>query len=106
LSLGIYIVAGFCYENGQPGFNQGDSNHIFSTFKRKRPPAMIETVATAARAVFRYIQSKNGQSLAEYALILSFISLLTVVIDSILGFQLRGIFLAILNALAAARTSI
>jgi Flp pilus assembly pilin Flp len=67
---------------------------------------MIETVITGARAIFRRFQSRNGQSLAEYALILSFISLLTVAVNSILGFQLRGVFTAILHALAAARTSI
>ena len=67
---------------------------------------MIDQMMNAACALLAYAKSKKGQSLVEYALILSFISVLTVVIVTVLGVQLRGIFLSIMSALAVARSAI
>ena len=52
------------------------------------------------------VRSGRGQSLAEYALVLSFVSLLSVVLMSIFASRLPGIFAAIVNALNAARAAI
>jgi Flp pilus assembly pilin Flp len=52
------------------------------------------------------LKSKKGQTLVEYALILSLVSVLTIVTMSALGVEIRGLFLPIISALQAARESI
>ncbi len=63
-------------------------------------------IALKSRALLLLKGSCSGQSLVEYALVLSFISLLSVVFMSIFAVHLRGVFMAILSALAAARSVI
>ena len=67
---------------------------------------MITKMIIRASALLCRFQSKKGQSLVEYALILSFISVLSVAVLSILGVQVRAIFLSIISALSAARAGI
>ena len=67
---------------------------------------MIETAKTCAKIAWYRLRSNKGQSLVEYALILSFISVLTVALTSILGVQIRGIFVTIVNAIQAARAGV
>jgi Flp pilus assembly pilin Flp len=67
---------------------------------------MITSVITGVRALKCRFKSQKGQSLVEYTLILSFVSVLSVVVMTVLGVQLRGIFFSILNALAVARYTI
>ena len=50
-----------------------------------------------------FLRSRRGQSLVEYTLVLSFISLLSVVLLSVLGAQVRGLYTSIINALIAVR---
>jgi len=60
-------------------------------------------LASHARRVFK---GRSGQSLVEYALVLSFISLLSVVFMTVFAAHLRGIFTSISIALEAARAAI
>ncbi len=52
--------------------------------------------------LFRRLSSRRGQSLVEYALVISFISVLSVAVLSVLGPQIRGLFSMILTAVSAA----
>lgn len=52
--------------------------------------------------LLRRLKSRKGQSLVEYALVLSFISLLSVAVLSVMGVQIRAIYLPIIHALQAA----
>ena len=67
---------------------------------------MIDRVNNGVCYLLGRLRSRKGQSLVEYALILSFVSALTVVLVTVLGVQLRGVFFSIINALAAARSAI
>jgi len=67
---------------------------------------MINRMINAVSALPRRLEGKKGQSLVEYALILTFISVLSISVLSVLGIQIRGLFLSIISALAAARTAI
>jgi Flp pilus assembly pilin Flp len=65
------------------------------------------------RRVFAFVGSRfaarngrRGQALVEYALILSFVSVLTIAVMSLLGVQIRFVFEPIIDALIAARQSI
>jgi Flp pilus assembly pilin Flp len=49
-----------------------------------------------------HLKSRKGQTVVEYAVVLAFISVLCVTYLSALGEQIRGLFLSIINALAAA----
>ena len=55
------------------------------------------------REFCRFLRNRRGQSLVEYTLVLSFISLLSVVLLSVLGVQVRGLYTSIINALIAVR---
>ncbi len=59
----------------------------------------MPNVITAAGRALRALKGRLGQSLAEYALVLSFVSLLSVVVLQICMTQLRGLFMAIFVAL-------
>jgi Flp pilus assembly pilin Flp len=59
----------------------------------------MPNVITATSRAWRALKGRRGQSLAEYALVLSFFSLLSVVLLQIFTTQLRGLFTAILVAL-------
>jgi Flp pilus assembly pilin Flp len=52
------------------------------------------------------LRSRKGQSLVEYALILSFISVLTIAVMSVLGVQIQILFQPIIGALNDARVAI
>jgi Flp pilus assembly pilin Flp len=67
---------------------------------------MISRLILVASHALRVIKGRAGQSLVEYALVLSFISLLSVVFMSIFAAHLRSIFMAIVAALEAARSAI
>jgi len=67
---------------------------------------MRAKIITGTSRLLRHLKSTRGQSLVEYALILSFLSMLSVVVITVLGVQLRAIVLPILNALAAARSAL
>ena len=67
---------------------------------------MINPMINGVGVLLRSLKSKKGQTLVEYALILSFISVLTIMVMTALGMQIRGLYLPIINALAAARQSI
>ena len=66
---------------------------------------MITQMIIRVSVLLHHFQSRKGQSLAEYALILSFVSVLSVALMSVLGQQLRGVCAAIMSALAAARSA-
>jgi len=51
---------------------------------------------------FRPIKHIKGQALVEYALVLSFISVLCIAVLGGLGESVRGVFLSIMASLAAA----
>ncbi len=68
--------------------------------------AMKSLIISHARAATRQLKSKKGQTLVEYALVLSFISVLTIIIMSALGVEVRGIYAPIIAALDQARQSI
>jgi len=59
---------------------------------------VIDHVSTLRRR----FRNRNGQALVEYALILSFISVLCITCLSMLGAEIRGIYSMIISALAAA----
>jgi hypothetical protein len=77
-----------------------------STFRQIRERTMRAKVITGTSRLLCRLKGTRGQSLVEYALILSFLSMLSVVVLTVLGVQLRGILLPILNALAAARSAL
>ena len=64
---------------------------------------MISNLFASARRASRVIRGRSGQSLVEYALVLSFISLLSVVFMSIFEAQVRGVFSSIIVVLNAVR---
>jgi hypothetical protein len=64
---------------------------------------MIPNVSILASRAARSRHLRRGQSLAEYAMVLSFLSLLTVVITSTFALHLHGIYQPVLNAIEAAR---
>ena len=67
---------------------------------------MFDKIIAGACVLFRRLESRKGQSLVEYALILTFISVLSIMVLSVLGIQIRGLFLSIISALAATRAAI
>jgi len=67
---------------------------------------MLEAMLPVVRECRRFLKSCRGQSLVEYTLILSFVSLLSVVLLSVLGVQVRGLYSSIINALEAVRNAI
>ena len=64
---------------------------------------MISNLITLARRASRVVKARAGQSLVEYALVLSFVSLLSVVCMSIFEAQVRGLFNSINVVLNAVR---
>jgi len=66
---------------------------------------MTKLMTTSFGVFLRCFKSRKGQSLVEYALVLSFISLLSVAVLSVLGAQIRGMYLPIIHALEAARAA-
>ena len=67
---------------------------------------MLQAMLPVAREFRCFLKSRRGQSLVEYTLILSFVSLLSVVLLSVLGVQVRGLYSSIINALEAVRHAI
>jgi Flp pilus assembly pilin Flp len=55
---------------------------------------------------YRRNKSTKGQTIVEYALILSLVSVLTIVIMSGLGVEIRSLYLPIIDALQQVRQSI
>ena len=62
---------------------------------------MKNFVVTSISALSRTLKSRKGQSLVECALVLSFISALTVAVMSVMGAQIRAVYLPIVHALQA-----
>jgi Flp pilus assembly pilin Flp len=62
----------------------------------------MDKVINRGGTSFRRSKSRKGQTVVEYAIVLAFISVLCVTYLSALGEQIRGLFLSIINALAAA----
>jgi len=56
--------------------------------------------------LLRRFKTKKGQTLVEYALILSLVSVLTIIVMSSLGVEIQGLYLPIISALEAVRESI
>jgi Flp pilus assembly pilin Flp len=52
------------------------------------------------------LNGKKGQTVVEYALVLAFISVLSVIVLSALGVEIRGLYLPIISALQAVQQSI
>jgi len=50
--------------------------------------------------------NKRGQTLVEYALILSFMSVLSIIFLSAMGVEIRGLYIPIVDALQAAQRAI
>lgn len=67
---------------------------------------MSKAMLPVIRELSRFLKSSRGQSLVEYTLVLSFISLLSIVLMSILGVQVRGLYTSIINALDIVRNAI
>ena len=67
---------------------------------------MHRFVITSFAALRSRFTSRSGQSLAEYALILSFVSLSSVVLMTILGAQTQSISTLIMHVLQAIRAAI
>jgi Flp pilus assembly pilin Flp len=67
---------------------------------------MTDLAITSIGALLRRLKSRKGQSLVEYALVLSFISLLSVAVLSVMGAQIRAICLPIIHALQVACTGL
>jgi len=67
---------------------------------------MTSYLIRRANKALRALRGKSGQSLVEYALILSFISVLAVALYSIMGAQIRGVVVTIINAIHAASAGI
>jgi Flp pilus assembly pilin Flp len=63
---------------------------------------MMNQVTAAARTSLSQRKSRKGQSLLEYALVLAFISVLTITYMNGLGTQIRGLFFSVIDALSAA----
>jgi len=51
---------------------------------------------------FRPVKHRRGQALVEYALVLTFISVLSIAMLGGFGEHIRGVFLSIMASLAAA----
>jgi Flp pilus assembly pilin Flp len=56
-------------------------------------------MSSVAHKLSRFPKSCRGQSLVEYTLILSFISLLSIVLMSVLGVEMHGIYSSLLNGI-------
>jgi len=71
---------------------------------------LLEKAAMLNRLIpgllLRRFKSRRGQTLVEYALVLAFISVLTIVFMSALGVEIQGLYLPIISALSAVRESI
>jgi len=67
---------------------------------------MITRMIIRANVLLHHFRSRKGQSLAEYALILSFVSVLSVAVMSILGVHIRGMVSVIISALAVAQSTL
>jgi Flp pilus assembly pilin Flp len=64
---------------------------------------MISNSFVSFSRIRQALHNRSGQSLAEYALVLSFVSLLSVVFMSTFTVQLHGVYSAITVALQAVR---
>jgi Flp pilus assembly pilin Flp len=51
-------------------------------------------------------RARAGQSLVEYALVLTFVSVVSIVCLSAMGVELRGVYVTIIDALDSVRTAI
>ena len=63
---------------------------------------MMDKVINRVSNSLRPLKGRNGQTLIEYALVLSFISVLCVTYLSALGAEIRNVFLSIISSLSAA----
>jgi len=66
----------------------------------------MNQMTPSVRIELRRPKSKKGQTVVEYALILSFISVLTIFFASGMGVEIRGLYLPIIDALQSVQQSI
>jgi len=67
---------------------------------------MTDLAIASIAALLRRLKSRKGQSLVEYALVLSFVSLVSVAVLSVMGAQIRAIYLPIIHALQVATSAL
>jgi Flp pilus assembly pilin Flp len=66
----------------------------------------MNQLTPSVRKELRHPKSKKGQTLVEYALVLSFISVLSIIVMSAMGVEIRGLYLPIIDALQSVQQSI
>ncbi len=65
---------------------------------------MPNVVLTFLHQAGRSVKNRQGQSLVEYALVLTFVSLLTVVVMSMWGVQMRSLYGGLMTGLDVVRS--
>ena len=68
--------------------------------------ARMDKMIIGVRTSLHRLKSRKGQTVVEYALVLAFVSVLSVFVLSALGVEIRGLYLPIIDALQAAQQSI
>ena len=66
----------------------------------------MDRIITGTRTLLRRFKSRKGQTIVEYALVLAFISVLTIMVMSTLGMDIQNLYVPIIAVLDAARQSI
>jgi Flp pilus assembly pilin Flp len=66
----------------------------------------MKPMSIGIRTALGRLKSKKGQTLVEYALILSFISVLSIIVLTALGVQIQSLYLPIIDALAKVQAAI
>jgi Flp pilus assembly pilin Flp len=77
-----------------------------ASLAKSRDPLMIRPILIRIRACLRSFHSRKGQALVEYALVLSFISVLSISCLSVMSAEIRGAYVSIIDAISAALTSV
>jgi Flp pilus assembly pilin Flp len=71
-----------------------------------RKMAGMDKVIYGVSTLRGHLKSRKGQTLVEYALILSLVSVLTIIVMSALGVEIQGLYLPIISALEAVQAAI
>jgi Flp pilus assembly pilin Flp len=66
----------------------------------------MDKIINGAYTMPSRFKSRKGQTLVEYALILAFVSVLTIMVMSALGVEIQGLYLPIISALEAVQAAI
>lgn len=78
----------------------------FDVYTSELETKMTNFVIASVAALSRSFKSRKGQSLVEYALVISFLSLLTVAVMGVMGTQIRALYAPIVHALQIVRAAI